>query len=86
VAQTRVDITLNNAPSNVPQPAHFRAGTCSKFNPNPQYPLSDVVNGKSSSTVNVPLAQLVGKPHTITVHKSAEELKTTVACGDVKKG
>jgi hypothetical protein len=85
--KTRVEITLKGAPKGVPQPAHIHDGTCAKLDPKPKYPLENVVDGKSTSEVPVGLEKILGNgPHAINVHKSAEEAKTYVACGDIRKG
>jgi hypothetical protein len=85
--KTRVEITLKGAPKGVPQPAHIHDGTCAKLDPKPKYPLQNVVDGKSVSEVPVSLEKILGEgPHAINVHKSAEDAKTYVACGDIRKG
>jgi Cu/Zn superoxide dismutase len=79
-----VTIQLSNAPK-AAQPAHIHEGTCAKLNPAPKYPLSNVVDGKSTTTINnVDLDKLMGKV-AINVHKSANDLKTYVSCGDIMK-
>jgi Cu/Zn superoxide dismutase len=80
--KTRVDLTLEGAPATA-QPAHFHEGSCAKLDPKPKYPLQNVVNGKSTTTLPVSVSQLEGLA--INVHKSAEDLKTYVACGDTGK-
>jgi Cu/Zn superoxide dismutase len=80
-----VSVDLNNAPKGA-QPAHIHMGTCAKLNPAPKYPLSNVVNGKSTTTIkNVDLDELVEGKYAINVHKSANDLKTYVSCGEIKK-
>ena len=82
--QTRVVVQLKGAASNVAQPAHFHSGTCDKLDPKPKYPLADVVNGTSTSVVSAPVSELASGKYTINVHKSAADIKTSVACGSVK--
>lgn len=80
-----VVISLHNAPKTA-QPAHIHPGTCAKLNPAPKYALSNVVNGKSTTTVkNVDLDDLMGGKFAVNVHKSANDLKTYVSCGAIKK-
>jgi hypothetical protein len=81
-SQTKVSIDLSNG-SMTPQPAHIHQGTCAKLNPKPQYPLANVVNGKSESTVDASLDTLKGSAFAINVHKSAPEITTYVSCGDI---
>ena len=69
-----------------PQPAHVHTGTCANLNPAPKYPLSNVVDGKSTSTIKgVKLSDLETGGFAINVHKSTDDLKTYVACGDIPK-
>ncbi len=83
--KTRVDIALVGAPDDTPQPAHVHVGPCAKLDPKPKYPLSSVVDGYSSSTIDVPIAQLTKGDLAVNVHKSANEIPKYVACGDLKK-
>jgi hypothetical protein len=83
--KTRVVINLKGAPKGVQQPAHVHDGSCAKLDPKPKYPLQNVVDGKSTSEVPAKLDELMGGNMAINVHKSGEDLKTYVACGDIKK-
>jgi hypothetical protein len=83
--KTKVDVNLKGAPKGVQQPAHIHEGSCAKLDPKPKYPLQNVVDGKSSSEVPAKLEELTGGNMAINVHKSAEDVKTYVACGDIKK-
>lgn len=78
--KTVVVINLQNG-SGVEQPAHFHVGTCDKYQPRPLYPLEDVVNGKSTTTLNVPIDKLVGGDLIVNVHKSYADIATQAACG-----
>lgn len=82
--QTKVEIDLRNAPSGTAQPAHIHEGTCDNLTPKPKWPLSSVKDGKSSTTVPVSLDKLRSGQYAINVHKSADELQTYVACGNIK--
>lgn len=82
--QIRVVINVTGEPAGASEPAHIHEGTCANLNPAPKYPLANVVNGTSSTTVNVPLATLTSGQFAINMHKSAQELSVYVACGDVK--
>src|SRR5262245_5924875 len=82
--QTKVEISLKGAPKGVAQPAHVHEGSCAQLDPKPKYPLSNVVDGKSTTTIPVKLADLQGGHLAINVHKSGEDVKTYVACGEIK--
>lgn len=65
------------------QPAHIHVGSC----PEPgavKYPLENIVDGESETTLEVDMATLMNElPLAINVHKSAADLKTYTACGDI---
>lgn len=82
--KTKVTIDLSDPPGD-PQPAHIHAGTCAELNPQPEYPLANVVDGKSETTVDAPLSALEGDDYAINIHKSEAEVETYVACGDIPK-
>jgi hypothetical protein len=67
-----------------PQPAHIHLGAC----PSPgavSYPLTDVVDGMSVTTLSVSWEDLLatGEPQAINIHKSMAEASTYTACGDL---
>src|SRR5919199_3679345 len=66
--KTRVEISLKGAPKGTPQPAHIHDGTCAKLDPKPKYPLQNVVEGKSTSTVNASLETITSGKNAINVH------------------
>lgn len=68
------------------QPVHIHKGTCAKLDPKPAFPLSPVVNGKSETTVKASTKDLTAGGYAINGHKSAQDLKTYVFCGDIKAG
>lgn len=81
----KVTVVLNvtgGAPE-VAQPAHIHVGACPNVGA-VAYPLTDVIDGKSETILDVSLADLAGKqPLGLNVHKSAKEVKVYVACGDL---
>lgn len=83
--KTKVEVTLSGAPASA-QPAHIHEGSCAKLDPKPKYPLENVTDGKSSTVLPVSVSALTAGGYAINVHKSAEDLKTYVACGDIAKG
>ncbi|MGP6157207.1 MAG: hypothetical protein ACLPYS_06810 [Vulcanimicrobiaceae bacterium] len=80
--KTVITITLAGAPASA-QPAHVHPGTCAKLDPRPAYPLSNVLGGSSTTTLDVPLAKLTGGGYAVNVHKSLNELAVYVACADL---
>jgi hypothetical protein len=84
--KTKIEISLKGAPKGVSQPAHVHEGSCAKLDPKPKYGLQNVVDGKSTTEVPASLSELQKGNLAINVHKSAEEAKVYVACGDIKGG
>jgi Cu/Zn superoxide dismutase len=81
--KTTVVVSLTGAPA-AAQPAHIHMGTCAALNPAPKYPLTSLINGKSTTTVPVSMASIDAGGFAVNVHKSADDLKDYVACGDLK--
>src|SRR5688500_12557657 len=79
-----IDISGGSA---VPQPAHIHIGSCEDLDPNPFYPLTSVVNGKSVTVITeadvVDLDYEVSNQFAVNVHKSAAEASVYVACGNI---
>ncbi len=80
--KTQVVVQLSGAPATA-QPAHIHDGSCAKLNPAPKIPLQNVVNGKSTTVLDMPMKQVMAGG-AVNVHKSAQDVKTYVACGDLK--
>ena len=82
--RTKVVINLQSSSATaISQPAHIHKGSCAKLDPTPQYALTNVRAGKSTTTVNAKLDDLRKGSYAINVHKSMADLKTYVACGDI---
>ena len=67
-----------------PHPAHIHEGSCAELDPEPAFPLEDVVDGSSTTTVDVDIEDLTLSEYAVNVHESAENAATYVACGDVR--
>jgi len=80
--KTIVAGALTGAPASA-QPAHIHPGSCAKLDPAPKYPLTSLVNGKSTTTIDATLASLTAGGFAVNVHKSPDDLKDYVACGDL---
>lgn len=82
----KVKVTINVSGGNFtnPQPAHIHLGSCPKPG-EVVYPLQDVVDGKSTTTLNVTMKELKAKGAlAINIHKSAEEVSIYTVCGDIR--
>ena len=80
-SKTQIVVELKGAPATA-QPAHIHAGTCANLDPKPKIPLQNVVNGKSTTVVGMPMSEVMNGA--VNVHKSTDDIKTYVACGDLK--
>ncbi|MBV9359249.1 MAG: hypothetical protein JO023_27380 [Chloroflexi bacterium] len=87
----RVDVRANGANSTLPM--HIHEGQCQEEmagmdaeEPAPEYALSPLVNGASTTTLNVPLANITSSPHTVEVHRSDEDIAFHLACADLVMG
>jgi CHRD domain len=79
--ETKVSVNLTGVAGQ--QPAHIHKGSCANLDPKPSYPLSPVVNGKSETVVKASLDDLEKGGYAINVHKSTQDLKTYVSCGEI---
>ena len=61
---------------------HIHDGTCASIDPKPRIPLQNVMNGKSTTPLDMPMSAVTKSG--INVHKSASDVKTDVACDDLK--
>ena len=81
--QVTVTISLDGAPEDVSQPAHIHLGSCPEVG-GVQYPLTNILNGESTTTIDVTLDQLKSElPLAINIHKSVDEVSVYVSCGNI---
>lgn len=81
--KVKVVLQVESGAKDIPQPAHIHIGSCAGIG-GVKYPLENVINGKSETTLNVTLADLIKSlPLAINVHKSAQQVGTYVSCGDI---
>ena len=82
---TRVLLSVTGEPADASQPTHFHMGSCAALGA-VKYPLNDIVNGSSSTKLDLSLDELLANlPLALNTHKSASEMAVNMACGDVKK-
>src|SRR5215470_16346400 len=80
--QTQVTITLTGEPGAANEPAHIHSGAC----PSPgavKWPLSNVVHGASTTTLDVPFSTINQSGFAVNVHQSPTSLGTYKACGNI---
>lgn len=81
--QTHISIILSGELSDIPQPAHIHVGNCPDVG-EIVYPLNDVVNGRSETTINATFDMLrAQEPLGINLHKSANEINIATSCGNL---
>ena len=80
--QTMVTIDIAPGAAGVPQPVHIHAGTCDTLGA-VEYPLTNIVDGTSTTMVDVALADLLTGGFAINAHMSQAEINTYVACGNI---
>jgi len=81
--QTRVVVNVTGFTAGTPSPIHIHEGTCAALNPAVKFPLTNLVGGKSETTVSVALSAILAQPHAINAHKSAQEASVYIACGNI---
>lgn len=82
--KVKVTLKMTGVPEGVSQPAHIHIGACPEVGA-VKYPLTNVVNGMSETTLDTTMAKLKSElPLGINVHKSQAEAKVYVSCGDLK--
>ena len=81
--KTKVVLAVTGQPTGVAQPVHVHKGTCAQLDPKPAYGLASLTNGKSETTIDVSLASLQKDKFAINGHRSAQDAKTYVFCGDI---
>jgi len=80
--KTQVVLKMTGAPADA-QPAHIHEGSCAALNPASAIPLQNVVDGRSITVLDMPIKQVMAGG-VVNVQKSTEDVKTYVACGDLK--
>ncbi len=79
-----VKISLFDAPEDVSQPAHIHLGSCAPKVGAVKYPLTNVVNAESETTLTISTAELLKQlPLAINVHKSTSEAGVYISCGNI---
>lgn len=81
--KVNVGLSLSGGEFTAAQPSHIHLGSCSELG-DVLYPLNDVVDGKSETTINATFEKLSSqKPLAVNVHTSAKEVTVYTACGDL---
>lgn len=81
--KVEVEIELDGSEGG-PHPAHVHAGSCADLDPAPKWPLNNVVDGQSKTTIDVDLSELTAQEYAVNVHDSPENADLYVACADLR--
>ena len=81
--RTRVQVNVEPG-DNADMPAHIHPGSCTNLQPQPKFPLQNVVNGSSTTIVSATLAELTAGDLAVNLHRSNEDLGTYTACADLR--
>jgi len=81
--KVKVALSVGNPSVGVSQPIHIHKGKCPDVG-DVTFPLANVVDGQSETTIETTLSKLTENPMAINVHKSTDEVKTYVSCGDIQ--
>ncbi|MDQ3524150.1 MAG: hypothetical protein M3451_03740 [Chloroflexota bacterium] len=79
-----------DAEGGMTHPAHIHEGTCEELDPNPAFPLDNLMQIEDSmvaysmTTVEVSVEDALAAPHAINVHESPENAANYVACGNIE--
>jgi hypothetical protein len=63
-------------------PVHIHDGTCDDLG-GVAYPLDDIVDGSSETTIEVSLSELLEGEYAINAHLSADEMAVNIACANI---
>ena len=80
--RTKVDVAVEPG-ANPDMPAHIHPGSCDALIPQPVYPLENVVNGVSSTTISASVADLTSGGLAVNLHRSNDDLGTYTACAEL---
>ena len=81
--KSKVVVSVTGAPADIEEPAHLHVGSCANLG-DPKYTLAPVINGTAETVLPVSPDELIKElPLAINIHKSAAEVGTYIACGDL---
>src|SRR5215472_16187837 len=82
-ATTDVVVNVTGEPAGGSEPVHVHTGQCGPTLGGVKFPLKNVENGTSTTTVNATLASLETGGFAINLHESAANISHFVACGNI---
>jgi len=82
-ARTLVSVEVDPA-GHPDMPAHIHPGTCDELVPQPRYPLTNVVDGRSVTEVSAALDELLAGDVALNLHASNSEMEVYTACVELR--
>lgn len=83
--KTVVTISVEPSPTGATQPAHIHKPQDCATPGGVEFPLKDVVNGRSVTTVNAKLSDILSQARLVHIHKSKTEASIYTSCGELAK-
>jgi hypothetical protein len=80
--QIRVTIELEGDEAGASYPAHIHPGSCANLDPKPEYPLENVQDGTSETTVDASPLEVFTGEYAVNVH-DPDDTDRYVACADI---
>lgn len=85
IGTTRTLVSVEVDPAGHPDmPAHIHPGTCDELVPQPRYPLTNVVDGRSVTEVSAALDELLAGDVALNLHASNAEMEVYTACVELR--
>lgn len=81
--RTKIEVEITGEPPSGSQPMQVHEGQCGPRLARLVYPLANVEDGKSTTTIDAPLSSLTTGGFAINGHKSEEEYNIYVFCGNI---
>lgn len=85
ISTARTLVSVEVEPAGHPDmPAHIHPGTCDELVPQPRYPLTNVVDGRSVTEVSASLEELLAGDVALNLHASNAEMEVYTACVELR--
>jgi hypothetical protein len=82
--QTEIVVNAQPGAAGVAQPGHVHEGGCPGVGP-VKYPLTNIVEGKSTTTVDASINDLLSGAYSINLHRSQPEIQIYTACTNLTR-
>ena len=83
--KTLVSVKVTAGAAGVAQPVHIHGGQCGAALGGVDFPLTNVVDGKSETVLNAKRSDILSKDRAVNLHKSAQEASVYTSCGAISR-